>query len=167
MVINKEDGYNYILENKTVDSSRFGELVGSADMDTQFTGQIFLAKHLLPSFNIQGVLLNCLKKRVGKANPEKVFRKPVYRSPQALEKFRLDIVRTLDQIDTAISEYDELVLLGMSPYEAANQKFDERGGRDCHWCSYKDICMNPTKAEAFAGPFLPRSTQGFLKEHEV
>lgn len=166
VVTNTEDGYNYILENKTVDVSRYQELVGSVDFDIQFTGQNFLAHHLLPTLNIQGVLVNILKKRVGKNNSEKIDRRISYPNPQKLEKFRLDITRTLENIDQSIAEYDELVSLAMPPYEAARQVYDERGDRKCNWCEFKEICRNPTKAEAFASPFLARASKGFLKEYE-
>lgn len=164
---NKEDGYNYVLEHKTVDASRYGELAGSVDFDMQFTGQNFLAHHLLPDLNTQGVLVNCVKKRVGKNNPEKVARHISYPNPFKLEKFRLDVTRTLENIDHSIAKYEELVALPMGPYEAARQVFDERGDRKCNWCEYKEICRNPTKAKEFAAPFLPRSSKGFLKEYEV
>jgi hypothetical protein len=160
-----EDGYNYILEHKTVATSRLQEQIGSASLDAQMTGQLFLAFHCLPSLQIQGVLLNCLVKGAGKNNPNKIVRQPVYRSIHALEKFRLDVVRNLEEIDLAIKGYTDLVdNLNMPPYEAARQKFDERGTRGCHWCGYKELCLNPTRVEAFARSFLPRSSEGFVSE---
>jgi len=160
------EGHICPFEHKTVDTSRYTTLLIGAEMDNQITGQDFLVKNLLAELNPVGVLLNCLIKRRAKGK-DAYSRTMVYRTPLALEKFRLDTVRTLRDIDLATEEYQSLAQLGMEPFEAARQAYPQHGTLDCNWCPYMQLCLNPTKVARYAATFLPRaSVGGTLREEK-
>ncbi len=150
----------YPLEHKTVDVGRKSTLAKEMDLSTQATGQIFLATHLLPEMPPTGLIVNMLVKRAAKAATpeEKNLRHHTYRTPQDLEKFRLDITSTLQTLDNAIGYYLDLVKNGMEPYQASRQAFVMQGGKDCSWCQFRTLCLNPETIREFTRGFRARST---------
>jgi len=152
-------GHNCVFEHKTVDTGRFGSLVASAPIDIQIVGQKFLAHHLLPDLKVDRILLNCLIKRRA-AGKDPCAREDIYIPDPIIEKFRLDITRTLAQIDEATVLWKELGEAGMEPYEAGRQAFSQHGSKDCSWCQFKEICLDPTHANRYANIFLPRASSG-------
>jgi hypothetical protein len=112
-----------VIEHKTQAASRVWALVASSHIVGQFTGELLALRSVFGE-QAGGVQLNVLvKDRSSKSKAAPFLREPIGRTDDEIAKFRLDVIRTLDDIDATVGQYNRLLALGQSPAEAANRCF--------------------------------------------
>jgi hypothetical protein len=153
-------GYLGVLEHKTSVASAVWRLLARAPMDLQFTGQFFCVRVAHPELAIGGVIPNILIKDWGpKSKFPSAFpdRQPFARSDAHLEKFRMDVVRTLREIELREREWRDLVAAGMEPFEAARMTYVQRTSECVVYgtCNYLPICTTPGREEAMLQDYRP------------
>jgi hypothetical protein len=146
------------FEHKTAAASTRGRLITDMSLNTQVTGQCFLLEQCLPDYDTQGVLINVIVKNNAKTSPP-VFRDITVRSPERLEKFKRDVLKTLKEIEDCMEAYKHLQQSGgMSPDEAAREVFLMNTTKcvDFAPCTYFSMCKHIGKEDAMAATFRPR-----------
>jgi hypothetical protein len=88
-------GMDYIIDHKTT-SWNIGNLIRSLSVSGQATGYIFMWNTAHPEQPVRGIIYNILR-LFGKSAPE-FKRSLVIKAPDDLEKFKLDIRYTLNEI---------------------------------------------------------------------
>lgn len=163
------DSYVWAVEHKTVAASLLGRLLDRSDIDGQFTGQYWLLTEHFPGEHVGGVVLDAIVKDRGKSEKPALYRKNTSRTPEQIEKFRLDVARRLDQIENAVGNYRELLDHGLPHDDAARVVFD--GTPDPYQCvssygkcEFYDLCLNRRVApDVIQSSFKPRQ---YLHTHE-
>lgn len=155
-LIYRSNGYLYALEHKTTAASAYGKLVQRFILDGQVSGQYLqLASHF-PNEPIGGVTLNAIvKDRAAKSQLPAFSRRTFSRTPAQLEKFRLDMVRKLSQIDQWIEQFIDLLASGVDPHDASLAVFDGTpSGTQCvgmgFACEFFELCANREVAHRLA-----------------
>lgn len=169
-MIYRRSGYLWALEHKTTAASSLGKLIQRFTLDGQVTGQFLqLASHF-PNEQIGGVTLNAaVKDRGARSTAPEFTRRDYHRTHAQLEKFRLDLVRKLSQIDALVEQWMDLVTKGMDYDDAARAVFDASpSGYQCVGmgvaCDFYSYCANREVASRLAlDTFQPRS---YKWEHE-
>lgn len=146
-LVYRKAGYLWALEHKTTAASALGKLINRFSIDGQVTGQFLQLVSHFPDEPIGGVTLNAaVKDRGAKSDLPSFSRRDYSRTPAQLEKFRLDAIRKLRQIDLWVEEWLELVAKGMSFEDAALAVFDGTpNGTQCvgmgFACEFLQICQ--------------------------
>ena len=147
-LIYRKAGYLWSMEHKTTAASAYGKLISRFSIDGQVTGQFLQLQSHLTDEPIGGVTLNAaVKDRAAKSTLPQFGRRDYSRTPAQLEKFRLDIVRKLKQIDQWVEEWMDLVAKGMDFNDAALAVFDGTpNGTQCvgmgFSCEFLELCQN-------------------------
>lgn len=157
-------GYIWALEHKTTNARQFNGLTARIDLDGQFTGQNMLLTEHFPNEHVGGVTADILlKDRGAQSKFPELLRKDTSRSPEQLEKFRLDVARKLDRIDNAVGNYRELLSKGVAHDDAATLTFDgSPDGTQCvnllgYKCDFYDLCLNRRiSSKLVETQFVPR-----------
>jgi hypothetical protein len=156
-------GYIWALEHKTTSAQQYGQLLKRIHLDGQFTGQYWLLTEHYPDQPVGGVTCDiAVKDRGGKSGLPEFQRVDTSRTPEQLEKFRLDVARKLDQIEHAVGDYRELLSKGVESGAAAELVFDgSPDGYQCVGtfgkCDFYDLCLNRRQASFIVkSDFKPR-----------
>jgi len=149
------------LEHKTSSARGVPKLIKTGPTDLQLTGQYFCLRCAHPEMPLNAVWVNVLVKDRGSKSKLAPFeRQPFSRSPEHLDKFRVDVIRTLHEVETHVEEYRSLVNGGgMDPFEAARVVFVQNTTQCFIFraCDYHNPCWAPGKEVALLGDFMPNS----------
>ena len=137
-----ENGYLKVMEHKT--SSVWyakGKLL-SMQYETQPTAELYTLKTLYPEDILDGVLVNVVMKDRGKKSSmyKIAERVSVQRNDEDLDSFRIDTILVLEDISTAVDNFDNLLFEGNNWITAMSASFPERGRRTERCYKYNREC---------------------------
>jgi len=164
-LIVEDVGYLQVMEHKTSVASWVARRTASAQMDSQFTGELAALHHHFPDLPCWGVKLNVLvkgrSKTSGKFNAAE--RETITRTPEDVASYLDEAAGLLGEIDRATACFADRLKAG-DPWQVAAQRagFWETGRRTdhCHSfnsrCAYYDLCRMKGHEDNFLPDFRPR-----------
>lgn len=136
-----------VLEHKTTSAYGVSSRLATLSTDSQFTGEMWLAQQSIPDATVDGVLVNIvLKDRSPKSKYTVAVREPTTRTEAQVEQWRTGACTILDQINSAVEEYESAIKAGVSINSAEARCFPNHGTRNgnCYAygrpCDYADLC---------------------------
>jgi hypothetical protein len=159
-----DHGYLRVMEHKTTKANQVWRYKQNLNTNTQFTGECYVLAMMFPDEPVNGVLLNCILKDRGHTSKYDVAeRDSTTRTPAQFERWRLETLAVLREIDTQVERFEGLIADGMDFVQATDQCFPTRGTRTgrCHAfnrpCDYYDMCRLPGLEPSLLRSFRSRT----------
>lgn len=162
------------MEHKTSVASWANRTLAGIHRKSQFTGEIFVMVNAFPDHVLNGCMVNvCVKNRSTKSTLPVALRDTTGRTPDQLERFRLRVIKILQDIDSSVNAFSDFMLGGMAIELAADQTFPEYGEYNEHCnafnreCEYMPFCKGIQAPDISLRSFRPRSIEenSELKEY--
>jgi hypothetical protein len=130
-----------VMEHKSSAASGTRQRLASSHMDSQMTGEIFVANKAFPSHNLNGVLVNVITKNLSaKSTVGLVNRTTTDRTRGQLQRFEQKVLGILCRIDESIHTWKEYVSKGIEPVKATDMLFPDYGENNGECFSYMREC---------------------------
>jgi len=165
----ESEGYLNILEHKTTSASQLHRLFDRNNMGLQATGEYFVLQTQFPDEKINGVMVSAIVKdrseRARSKGEPDFLRRIFSRTHLELDKFRINVIKTLGRIEADMEEYVmELERTG-SVDEAARIAFVQHRAQCCVFrrCEYYGPCATIGRESImFRSGFKPRIRERIL-----
>jgi hypothetical protein len=164
-------GHPSVFEHKTSAATGVGRLIDRMSIGGQPSAQLLILGSYLGDAGGDVTINILVKNRGSKSNLAPFVRHPTGRTPEELDRFRRDAVRTLKRIDDSLGEWHQLMASGMDSDEAALVAFD--GSPDTQACVGFSRCSfyGPCKSTGYQSHMLDTIYRARMRElpeeHEV